>query len=192
MIICYQQSNDISLEEGLSEQLFNPIALRMAKTLWSFGQSECNRVKGCYFEFECKNRFKKYILTCRKRKRSIMDFVLVIQVTTFQVDLIYFSVKICLVKSGYNSCLTFEPNHLEAPWIGMDLIILLRNWSSMSDENLTPKYAGWGMESREDEITVQGCKLSSFCCLYYSVKCITLLDNVWTPYKETYLDLESE
>ena len=28
----------------------NPIALRMAKTLWSFGHSECNRVrplKGC-------------------------------------------------------------------------------------------------------------------------------------------------
>ena len=24
----------------------NPIALRMAKTLWSFGHSECNRVKG--------------------------------------------------------------------------------------------------------------------------------------------------
>ena len=29
---------------------FNPIALRMAKTLWSFGHLECNRVrppKGC-------------------------------------------------------------------------------------------------------------------------------------------------
>ena len=25
--------------------LFNPIALRMAKTVWSFGHSECNRVK---------------------------------------------------------------------------------------------------------------------------------------------------
>ena len=25
--------------------LVNPIALRMAKTLWSFGHSECNRVK---------------------------------------------------------------------------------------------------------------------------------------------------
>ena len=24
---------------------FNPVALRMAKTLWSFGHSECNRVK---------------------------------------------------------------------------------------------------------------------------------------------------
>ena len=24
---------------------FNPIALTMAKTLWSFGRSECNRVK---------------------------------------------------------------------------------------------------------------------------------------------------
>ena len=24
---------------------FNPIALRMAKTLWSFGRSECNRMK---------------------------------------------------------------------------------------------------------------------------------------------------
>ena len=24
---------------------FNPIALRMAKTLWSFGRSECSRIK---------------------------------------------------------------------------------------------------------------------------------------------------
>ena len=48
------------------------------------------------------------------------------------------------------------------------------------------------MQSREDEIAVQGCKLSSFCCSYYSAKCSTLLDNVWTPNKETYLDLENE
>ena len=27
---------------------FNPIALRTAKTLWSFGRSECNRVKHKY------------------------------------------------------------------------------------------------------------------------------------------------
>ena len=26
-------------------EFFNPLALRMAKTLWSFGRSECNRVK---------------------------------------------------------------------------------------------------------------------------------------------------
>ena len=26
--------------------VFNPIALRKAKTLWSFGLSECNRVSG--------------------------------------------------------------------------------------------------------------------------------------------------
>ena len=26
-------------------QMHKPIALRMAKTLWSFGHSECNRVK---------------------------------------------------------------------------------------------------------------------------------------------------
>ena len=26
--------------------IINPIALKMAKTLWSFGHSECNRVKG--------------------------------------------------------------------------------------------------------------------------------------------------
>ena len=29
--------------KGMHE--FNPIALRTAKTLWSFGHSECNRVK---------------------------------------------------------------------------------------------------------------------------------------------------
>ena len=28
---------------------FNPIALRMAKTLWSFSHSECNRVKGPWY-----------------------------------------------------------------------------------------------------------------------------------------------
>ena len=28
---------------------FNPTALRTAKTLWSFGSSECNRVKQIYF-----------------------------------------------------------------------------------------------------------------------------------------------
>ena len=36
---------------GVPIHLFNPIALRMAKTLWSFGHSECNRVKNimvCY------------------------------------------------------------------------------------------------------------------------------------------------
>ena len=31
--------------------LLNPIALRMAKTLWSFGHSECNRVKLYRFNF---------------------------------------------------------------------------------------------------------------------------------------------
>ena len=29
-------------------EFFNPIALRMAKTLWSFGSSKCNRVKLVY------------------------------------------------------------------------------------------------------------------------------------------------
>ena len=29
----------------LDKVCFNPIALRMAKTLWSFGLSECNRDK---------------------------------------------------------------------------------------------------------------------------------------------------
>ena len=28
----------------LDRSVINPIALRMAKTLWSFGRSECNRV----------------------------------------------------------------------------------------------------------------------------------------------------
>ena len=31
---------------------FNPVALRMAKTLPSFGHSECNRVNFCHF-FVC-------------------------------------------------------------------------------------------------------------------------------------------
>ena len=38
--ICYQFLYVFSVE-GLA---VNPIALRMAKTLWSFGHSECNRV----------------------------------------------------------------------------------------------------------------------------------------------------
>ena len=29
----------------LVKENFNPIALRTAKTLWSFGHSECNRIK---------------------------------------------------------------------------------------------------------------------------------------------------
>ena len=32
------------LQRHQAAHLFNPIALRMAKTLWSFGHSECNRV----------------------------------------------------------------------------------------------------------------------------------------------------
>ena len=31
---------------------FNPIALRTAKTLWSFGRSECNRVNGVLNEWK--------------------------------------------------------------------------------------------------------------------------------------------
>ena len=30
-----------------------PTALSTAKTLWSFGRSECNRVKGKYWFYEC-------------------------------------------------------------------------------------------------------------------------------------------
>ena len=32
------------LFKGMITVFLNPIALRMAKTLWSFGHSECNRV----------------------------------------------------------------------------------------------------------------------------------------------------
>ena len=35
LIFALQEKNQVSI---------NPIALRMAKTLWSFGPSECNRV----------------------------------------------------------------------------------------------------------------------------------------------------
>ena len=37
----------IIVTNKLEEQVFpfNPIALRMAKTLWSFGHYECNRIK---------------------------------------------------------------------------------------------------------------------------------------------------
>ena len=35
---------------------FNPIALRNAKTLWSFGRSECNRVKMVFHHFPLHNR----------------------------------------------------------------------------------------------------------------------------------------
>ena len=33
------------IQISLLRSLFYPFALRMAKTLWSFGHSECNRVK---------------------------------------------------------------------------------------------------------------------------------------------------
>ena len=35
----------LSVQFELILEIINPIALRMAKTLWSFGRSECNRVK---------------------------------------------------------------------------------------------------------------------------------------------------
>ena len=34
------------------EQYINPISLKTAKTLWSFGRSECNRVKAMAEESE--------------------------------------------------------------------------------------------------------------------------------------------
>ena len=39
---------------------FNPIALRMAKTLWSFGHSKCNRVilQGSYASGKCQGNLK--------------------------------------------------------------------------------------------------------------------------------------
>ena len=40
-----QPGVDINFKNDEGKPLcFNPIALRMAKTLWSFGHSECNRV----------------------------------------------------------------------------------------------------------------------------------------------------
>ena len=33
-----------SIDDVLNKILFNPITLRMAKTLWSFGHFECNGV----------------------------------------------------------------------------------------------------------------------------------------------------
>ena len=38
---------------------FNPIALKLAKTLWSFGHSECNRVKSDRKVPEKKKKKKK-------------------------------------------------------------------------------------------------------------------------------------
>ena len=41
-----RQINNLKFEQAVyCPMLFNPIALRMAKTLWSFGHSECNKVK---------------------------------------------------------------------------------------------------------------------------------------------------
>ena len=37
----------------LGVPILNPFALRMAKTLWSFGRSECKRVK--YFRVVCES-----------------------------------------------------------------------------------------------------------------------------------------
>ena len=43
ILVCPSTYQNISVDcmEG-----FNPTAFRMAKTLWSFGRSECNMVKG--------------------------------------------------------------------------------------------------------------------------------------------------
>ena len=42
---------------------FNPTALRMAKTLWSFGRSKCNRVKRSMVTPPC---FFKYVFEARQ------------------------------------------------------------------------------------------------------------------------------
>ena len=42
IIANYHQNPSLS---NICLKAFNPIALRTAKTLWSFGHSECNRVK---------------------------------------------------------------------------------------------------------------------------------------------------
>ena len=45
IILKWTHTNDKNGQVHLSKKI-NPIALRTAKTLWSFGCSECNRVKG--------------------------------------------------------------------------------------------------------------------------------------------------
>ena len=41
--------------------MLNPTALRTAKTLWSFGHSECNRVKNCISKENLKENFQTLI-----------------------------------------------------------------------------------------------------------------------------------
>ena len=74
---------------------FNPIALRTAKTQWSFGCSECNRVKEKQFVTSCLGLLmRKYFL---KRVYSRNKF------TPRQEN---FPLKVALleIKLNYHSC----------------------------------------------------------------------------------------
>ena len=56
--------------------MFNPIALRLAKTLWSFGHSECNRVKVlvnicCHFRLEIHTA---NVLSCTSMLLSVLIY----------------------------------------------------------------------------------------------------------------------
>ena len=50
--------------------LFNPFALRMAKTLWSFGRSECNRGKFMSVKLM---KIKKFYTSCMKLRIQRLD-----------------------------------------------------------------------------------------------------------------------
>ena len=63
--------NDTALQSIIPViPVFNPIALRMAKTLWSFGCSKCNRVMYCRIshtelpEYVYIYHIRKHIIYC--------------------------------------------------------------------------------------------------------------------------------
>ena len=59
-------------KSSFSGLLLNPIALRTAKTLWSFGCSECNRVR-TFLLFQNKTRVQKEAVMALPQNRAIPE-----------------------------------------------------------------------------------------------------------------------
>ena len=69
-MLCYIYSFNEFYETFGILNLLNPIALRTVKTLWSFGHSECNRVKDLIFLHNY--TFKRKILRTLERLKQLL------------------------------------------------------------------------------------------------------------------------
>ena len=69
-----------------TDSFHNPYALRMAKTLWSFGRPECNRVKSSLFKTRSRNFKSEFSLSgCVYSASSILLFDLSHETTSLKM-----------------------------------------------------------------------------------------------------------